>query len=94
MVGEDVFVEQRAEHHGAHEDGEDEAEGEVWFVRMVEMRGKKREVPSVRPESLCESFRAGNLKKIKMYMEPSKMLAVTPRTRRRLSETVSCELEY
>jgi hypothetical protein len=43
---------------------------------------------------LCESFRAGNLKKMNMYMEPSKMLAVTPRTRRRLSETVSCELEY
>ena len=50
-------------------------------------------VPSVRPESLCESFRAGNLKKMKMYMEPSKMLAVTPRTRRRLSEPVSCVLE-
>ncbi len=58
------------------------------------MNGRGGEVPSVRPESLCESFRAGNLKKMNMYMEPSKMLAVTPRTRRRLSETVSCELEY
>ncbi len=37
MVREDVFIEKGAEHHGAHEDGEDEAEGEVWFVRMVEM---------------------------------------------------------
>jgi len=42
-------------------------------------------LPSVSPESLWDSFKAGNLKKMKMYIEPSKMLAVTPRARSRLS---------
>ena len=42
-------------------------------------------VPSVNPDSLWDSFKAGNLKKIKMYIDPSKILAVTPRTRSRLS---------
>jgi hypothetical protein len=42
-------------------------------------------LPSISPESLWDSFKAGNLKKMKMYIEPSKMLAVTPRARSRLS---------
>jgi predicted transcriptional regulator len=42
-------------------------------------------LPSISPESLWDSFKAGNLKKMKMYIEPSKMLAVTPRAKSRLS---------
>jgi hypothetical protein len=42
-------------------------------------------IPSVKPDNLCDNFKAGNLKNMKMYIEPSKMLAVTPRARSRLS---------
>ena len=42
-------------------------------------------LPDSRPASLCDNFRAGNLKNIKMYIEPSKKQDVTPRASKRLS---------
>ena len=43
------------------------------------------DIPSVCPESLCDSFKAGNLKNMKIYIEPSNTLAVSPRASSRLS---------
>jgi len=40
---------------------------------------------SLKPERLWASFRAGNLKNIQRYMEPSKANDAAPRPRRRLS---------
>jgi hypothetical protein len=32
VVGHDVFVQQRSEHHGAHQDGKYETEWEIWEI--------------------------------------------------------------
>jgi len=43
------------------------------------------DLPSVNPERLCASFRAGNLKNIQRYMDPSKAKDAAPSPMRRLS---------
>lgn len=43
------------------------------------------DLPDVRPPSLCENIRAGNLKKMKMYIDPSKTQDVRLSDKIRLS---------
>ncbi len=58
--------------------------GDLGNIRLKVKKWRENQ-PSVCPASLCDNFKAGNLKNMKMYIEPSNTLAVRPRANNRLS---------
>ena len=67
-------MKERAKHHGAHEDSENETERQFCFMSDVESEIVALEacLPSVEPDSWWLSFNAGNLKKMNKKSDPSK----------------------